>query len=358
MATLFFLVCIPSVFGLATEHFGNAPVAAGMGLNDDALKAVNLPTRVYWREINGDPHFYFRGNTEALNEALRRFSKLQGEVREVILLPGPGETSSLTENKRIPYDWYLHPPGGFSLHFAKEEKGTRVMTKYPTLTIHVTVGRPAAAVDEKQVARWIAELDSDTFTVREKAMQELEKLGNAAGGALRKALAAQPTAEKRRRVQTLLEKLEGIDLDQIELPAGVTVVDVKELLERYRQGLKSTDATIRGLATGSLGMLARYSDDVLPTLVEVLKTDKHEYVRRSVAGALSRLGRKAEVALPILKEGVKDSDVNVRSSFEQAVVAIEKAEAQPVKEEEIQKLRALLDQIAKFRKAHGEKADK
>jgi hypothetical protein len=64
-------------------------------------------------------------------------------------------------------------------------------------------------VDEKQLARWIAELDHQRFAVREKAQRELEKLGTLAKPALRKALADAPSLELRRRADLILPKLDG-----------------------------------------------------------------------------------------------------------------------------------------------------
>lgn len=55
----------------------------------------------------------------------------------------------------------------------------------------------------------IADLDSDQFTVREKAQRELEILGKMAEPALRRALAGGASPEVRRRVERLLEKLQG-----------------------------------------------------------------------------------------------------------------------------------------------------
>src|SRR5262249_26248616 len=46
--------------------------------------------------------------------------------------------------------------------------------------------QPAPAVDEKQVARLIADLDNDDFTSRENAFRELEKLGEGVLGLCRK----------------------------------------------------------------------------------------------------------------------------------------------------------------------------
>src|SRR5439155_2651592 len=70
--------------------------------------------------------------------------------------------------------------------------------------------RPAGGkpVDAREMARLVAELDDDRFAVREKAARELEALGKAAVPALRTALAGEPTAEVRRRVRPMLERLE------------------------------------------------------------------------------------------------------------------------------------------------------
>src|SRR5262249_51319898 len=60
--------------------------------------------------------------------------------------------------------------------------------------------KPVAPADAKVVARLIAELDSARFAVRRKAAAELEKLGELAWGACRKALAARPSEETRRQL--------------------------------------------------------------------------------------------------------------------------------------------------------------
>jgi WD40 repeat protein len=65
---------------------------------------------------------------------------------------------------------------------------------------------PAVPADPKQVARLIADLDNESFEMRDKAAVELEKIGELAEPALRKALKANPTAEARQRLETLLEK--------------------------------------------------------------------------------------------------------------------------------------------------------
>ncbi len=66
--------------------------------------------------------------------------------------------------------------------------------------------QPVPAVDERRLVRLIADLDNDSFTVREDATKQLEVLGEAATGCLQKALAGKPSAEGSRRLKALLEK--------------------------------------------------------------------------------------------------------------------------------------------------------
>jgi hypothetical protein len=64
---------------------------------------------------------------------------------------------------------------------------------------------PAAPLDVARLEQLIADLSNDEFTVREKAMHELERQGEHAYPALRKALEGKLSAEARKRVQRLLE---------------------------------------------------------------------------------------------------------------------------------------------------------
>jgi hypothetical protein len=65
--------------------------------------------------------------------------------------------------------------------------------------------KPAARADAKQVAQWLAELASNEFAARQKAAEQLERLGDLAVPALEEALAGQPGPEMRKRVERLLE---------------------------------------------------------------------------------------------------------------------------------------------------------
>ncbi len=59
----------------------------------------------------------------------------------------------------------------------------------------------------ERIARLIADLDSNRFTTREEASQELAKLGRRAEKQLNKALQGSPSAEAKRRLEALLQDL-------------------------------------------------------------------------------------------------------------------------------------------------------
>src|SRR5713226_1970355 len=106
------LAANPKALALATERFGNDPLGEDFGLGKSALELANLKTRVYYYEVNGNPTFYYRGDTDALNEALKLFANAAGDPHEVILLPDPGEGRNLTGERQFAYDWWFNSPTG------------------------------------------------------------------------------------------------------------------------------------------------------------------------------------------------------------------------------------------------------
>jgi WD40 repeat protein len=69
--------------------------------------------------------------------------------------------------------------------------------------------RQPPAVDADVIARRVVELDDDSFAVRERATEDLERAAEGARAALEKALASSPSAEVKRRAEALLAKLDG-----------------------------------------------------------------------------------------------------------------------------------------------------
>lgn len=62
--------------------------------------------------------------------------------------------------------------------------------------------------DSSRLKRWIADLDSRTFVVRDKAMKALEAAGESAVPLLRMALSAERALEQNRRIEQLLHRLD------------------------------------------------------------------------------------------------------------------------------------------------------
>jgi hypothetical protein len=83
--------------------------------------------------------------------------------------------------------------------------------------------------DEKRLAKLIADLDHNTFRVREEASRELEKAGEVAVPFLRRAAQGSPSLEVRRRAHKLLEArraLEaGLTVDQLRLVRAIRVLE-------------------------------------------------------------------------------------------------------------------------------------
>jgi RNA polymerase sigma factor (sigma-70 family) len=107
--------------------------------------------------------------------------------------------------------------------------------------------KPAPAVDEKRLARLIAQLDDDDFEVREKATAELIKIGAAAEPALRKVLEGKVTVEVRQRAQMVLDSLAKVESN----PDEIATLRALEVLEQL--GTPEARAWLQELAKGASG---------------------------------------------------------------------------------------------------------
>lgn len=120
---------------------------------------------------------------------------------------------------------------------------------------------PATPPDDNLIARWIADLNSDEFKVREQARQSLEKLEDRAEPALRAAVAKSPSLEVRRCVQQLLEKFERFPpspkqlqaLRAIEVLEHLATLETRRLLTSLAKG--ATDARLTQEAKATLERL-------------------------------------------------------------------------------------------------------
>jgi WD40 repeat protein len=107
--------------------------------------------------------------------------------------------------------------------------------------------QPASPPDAKRIAQLIADLDGNQFEAREKANQELEKLGKAAEQVLRQALTGDLSLEARRRVEHVLARPEA----PLSTPEDIRLVRAVEVLARI--GSPEAKEVLRSLAKGAAG---------------------------------------------------------------------------------------------------------
>jgi hypothetical protein len=104
--------------------------------------------------------------------------------------------------------------------------------------------RPVPVADDKQVRKWLGELDSKRFTVRQAAVKGLEGLNGQGERAVRDALKGEPSLEARRRLEGVLATLQGVP------PAAVLrMLRVVAVLEQI--GSEEARAVLRRLAEGA-----------------------------------------------------------------------------------------------------------
>lgn len=125
----------------------------------------------------------------------------------------------------------------------------------------VAVPSPRPRADPGRVARLIADLDDDHFATRERASEELAKLGGHAKAALSAALVGQPSAEVRRRSTALLERLGSVPSEDIRLVRCVEVLEqigtpeARAFLKELARG--EPEAVLTREAKASLGRLEK-----------------------------------------------------------------------------------------------------
>jgi WD40 repeat protein len=106
---------------------------------------------------------------------------------------------------------------------------------------------PAAPVpDPPRIAAWIADLDSDTFLVRQNAIAELTRLAENAEPMLRKSLDKPSSLEARRRIEALLADLQA----KLKMPAPARLRYIRALEVLERIGSTKAQQVVAALAKG------------------------------------------------------------------------------------------------------------
>src|SRR5262249_31207419 len=114
---------------------------------------------------------------------------------------------------------------------AKAQRAIWQLVSAPTQAVSYLKDRlPVAPTAEvERFARWIGDLDNDAFATREKAMLELERLGEAVIPHLRRTIGQKTSAEMRSRLERLLTKAKPENpCCDAELRRNLRIVEVLE----------------------------------------------------------------------------------------------------------------------------------
>jgi hypothetical protein len=109
--------------------------------------------------------------------------------------------------------------------------------------------KPVEAVSDAQFAKWIADLDADSFDLREETTAKLLALDEIARPALENALKGKPSAEVHNRIKGILAELDGMNYPP-ELMWKIRAVEVLELI-----GDRQAHQLLERLAAGAPGAI-------------------------------------------------------------------------------------------------------
>jgi WD40 repeat protein len=113
---------------------------------------------------------------------------------------------------------------------------------------------PAALVESKSIQDLIGQLDSPRFADRQKAVNELEKLGDRAATELRTTFKKQPTAEVRQALQRLLDRIDAGTPETLRAIRAVEVLEhiatpaAREHLKTLAGGQPGAEPTVAAAA--------------------------------------------------------------------------------------------------------------
>src|SRR5262249_17498698 len=109
-----------------------------------------------------------------------------------------------------------------------------------------------------RVTRLIADLNSNRFTIRRRAADELGEFGEPVAGALRKALGRATDLESRRRIEQVLEEIER------PVPSGKRLQALRAVEVLGKVGTPAGQELLATLAEGASG--ARLTSEARITL--------------------------------------------------------------------------------------------
>lgn len=255
--TLIVLSWNQAAFARGEESFGNKPVAASNYADWQGIMPVlNSPQRVYTTWVNGNEHFYFRGDVDQFNQVLRDFAKVETPVRELVIRPESGVTKSF-EGKEVAYDWNVHLIGGIARHMSRLDKGALVWPTHAVMTLYAGKAFPLEKlqIPEDITVTRVAELKKRIMEALESSNQNVR--GWAAG--------------------------ELADLDQFD---GRSVTIIARMLD-------DDENWVRLNAAGALARFGAKSKSILDQLRPLGQSDD-EALRMQVAQSITQIEKSED----------------------------------------------------------------
>jgi WD40 repeat protein len=136
---------------------------------------------------------------------------------------------------------------------ARAYESLRALAAAPGQSVPFLAGRlRPVIVQPGRVKQLLADLDSETFKVRERATAELKGLGEVAAAELRQALAGTPTLEARRRMEGLLRRAEDPNLppERLQMLRALEALELAGTAEARRVFERLAGGTAEAWLTG------------------------------------------------------------------------------------------------------------
>jgi WD domain, G-beta repeat len=117
--------------------------------------------------------------------------------------------------------------------------------------------KPVALADPAKIQKWISDLDSDKFNIRQTAAKELTRLGDQVQEPIKTALKVNISLETRRRLEQILKSLSDVS-------GSETVRTIRAIMVLERIGSPDAQTVLEALAGGAPG--ARETEEAKASL--------------------------------------------------------------------------------------------
>jgi HEAT repeat protein len=178
------------------------------------------------------------------------------------------------------------------------------------LALDIATPSPEGIQFERRVRRLIADLSVPEVPDRNRAAEELSRLG-------RDAIAAVPALV----TTLLLDKDSGVRW-MAALALGHVARPTHDVLHALTKCLESENDNLRGGCIETLGSFGPFARASVPALVGILRDDDDWYTRLRAIKTLARIGPDAREAVPLLIDALADHDSKLREDAARALGCI------------------------------------